>query len=83
MHKLALHSPLHSWNKSKTPVSPFVSLAVDSYCDGESGRHLLTPQLMTDTEIDHEVDGLIKELEEFRIVAKKELKTLQTKMLEK
>jgi len=38
---------------------------------------------MTDTEIDHEVDGLIKELEEFRIVAKKELKTLQTKMLEK
>ena len=38
---------------------------------------------MTETEIDQEVDELTQELEEFRRVAKKELKTLQAKMLEK
>lgn len=83
MHKFALHSPLRSWKKDEMQVSPFVSLAVGSYSEDEEGRLLLTSQLMTETEIDQEVDELTQELEEFRRVAKKELKTLQAKMLEK
>jgi hypothetical protein len=44
------------------------------------GRLILTSQLMTDAEIDDEVDGLIKELEQFRKAAKKELLSLRAKM---
>jgi hypothetical protein len=59
-----------------------VSIAVGWHTD-EGGQLLLTPQLMTDREIDEAVDGLIKELEEFRKAAKKELMTLRARMLAK
>ena len=42
---------------------------------------LLSAQLMTDSEIDYEVEALVKELEEFRKLAKNELRTLKAKML--
>jgi hypothetical protein len=80
MYKLALYSPMRSWKKGQPPISPFVSVAVGAYTEAD-GQLLLTAQLMTDSEIDYEVGVLMKELEEFRKAAKKELRTLKAKML--
>lgn len=80
MHKLTLYSPLRSWKKGQLPVSPFVSVAIGTHSEVD-GQLLLTAQLMTESEIDHEVDSLVKELEEFRKNAKKEIRTLKAKML--
>ena len=82
MNKLAMYSPLRSWKKGEIPIGPFVSIAVGAYVESD-GELLLSPQLMTDIEIDCEVKNLIKELEEFSKLAKKELRTLQAKMLAK
>lgn len=81
MQKLAMYSPFRSWKKGNLKASPFVSLAVGSHSKSNDGQLLLSAQLMTDSEIDYEVDGLIKELEKFRKAAKKELRTLQAKIL--
>jgi len=81
MYKLMMYSPLRSWKKGQLPISPFVSIAVGSHTETD-GHLLLSPQLMTDDEIDNEVEKLVKELEQFRTSAKKELKTLRAKMLE-
>ena len=82
MNKLMMYSPLRSWKKGELPISPFVSIAVGAHSEND-GHLLLSPQLMTDAEIDHEVESLIKELEQFRTSAKKELRNLQAKMLTK
>lgn len=79
MSKFAMHSPLRSWKKGELPADPFVSLEVGTHMESD-GRLILTSQLMTDAEIDDEVDGLIKELEQFRKAAKKELLSLRAKM---
>lgn len=79
MSKFAMYSPLWSWKKEELPAGPFVSLEVGTHMESD-GRLILTPQLMTDAEIDYEVDGLIKELEQFRKAAKKELLSLRVKM---
>ena len=80
MSKFTLYSPLRAWKKGPTPTSPFVSLAIGSHW-ATDGHLLLTSQLMTDVEVDHEVDGLIKEVEKFRKTAKKELRNLKARML--
>jgi hypothetical protein len=80
MHKFTLYSPLRSWKKGQPPASPFVSLAIGAH-SATAGHLLLTSQLMTDLEVDHEVDGLIREMEEFRKTAKNELRKLKAKML--
>lgn len=82
MNKFKMFSPLRDWKKEELPAAPFVSLAVGAHIETH-GQVLLTPQLMVDSEIDYEIDGLIKELEEFRVMAKKELRTLQSTMLNK
>ena len=80
MFKLAIYSPLRSWKKGQMPLSPFISVAIGSHSETD-GQLLLTAQLMTDSEIDYEVDNLIKELVEFRRIGKTELRTLRAKML--
>ena len=80
MHKLVLCSPLRSRKQGQLPVSPFVSVAIGTHSEVD-GQLLLTAQLMTESEIDYEVDSLVKELEEFRKNAKKEIRTLSAKML--
>ena len=56
-----------------------------SACQGWRGKPLtlLTPELMTESEIDYEVNGLLAELEQFRKAAKAELSSLRLKMLER
>lgn len=79
MNTFAMYSPLRSWKKGELPADPFISLEVGTHTKSE-GKLLLTPNLMTVTEIDYEVDRLIKELEQFRKAAKKELLSLRAKM---
>ena len=73
MHRFALYSPPRGAVAQQLPVSPFVSLVVASHV-AQAGELFLSAQLMTDSEIDFEVDALIKELEEFRTSAKKKLR---------
>ena len=75
MPQLLLYSPLHKWKSGDYPVHPFVHLSV-VYNVEKDGQLLLSPQLMTDREIDETVDGLVQELEVFRRSAKKELKVI-------
>ena len=83
MHRLALYSPLSKWPKGGYPLSPFVQLSLGTYSPESDGRVLLSAQLMTPGEIDYVVDQLKAELDEFRIAAKKELRKLREKMLQK
>jgi hypothetical protein len=83
MHRLALYSPLSKWPKGGYPLSPFVQLSLGTYSSESDGRILLSAQLMTPDEIDYVVDQLKAELDEFRVAAKKELRRLCEKMLQK
>ena len=76
MHRFALYSPPRGTLAQQLPVSPFVSLVVASHV-AQAGELFLSAQLMTDSEIDFEVDALIKELEVFRTSAKKKLRALK------
>jgi hypothetical protein len=73
MYRLRLYSPLREWKIEDPPLIPFVHLSVGTYSTGEAGDILLSPQLMTPSEIDDEVDSMKRELEEFRELAKAEL----------
>lgn len=64
------------------PISPFVYLAVGTHSK-ENDLILLSPQLMSEPEIDEVVIQLKVELDEFGKKAKKELKSLREKMIEK
>ena len=73
MHRFSLYSPLSAWKKGDYLTAPFVSLSLGTYSTSEEGRVLLSPELMTDREVDETVDQLKSELEEFRRSAKQEL----------
>ncbi len=81
MYRLRLYSPLRKWKKGDFPLRPYVHLSSGQTC-GETKEKdiLLSLQLMTAKEIDHVVDSMKKELEEFRTKAKKELLTLKSKI---
>jgi hypothetical protein len=83
MHRFGLYSPLSKWPKGGYPLSPFVQLSLGTYLPESDGRILLSTQLMTPGEIDYVVDQLQAELDEFRVAAKKELRRLCEKMLQK
>lgn len=82
MYKFSIYSPLRAWKRGELPVSPFLHLSVGTYFE-EEGNILLSAQLMTGKEVDEVVDQMKLELDEFRMKAKKELKLLQDKMLQK
>ena len=65
--------------KGELPFSPFVHLYLTSHSIDDAGRDLMSPQLMTDIEIDETVDQLIKQLEKARKKAKKELQKAKGK----
>jgi hypothetical protein len=82
MYRFSLLSPLRAWKKGDSPVSPFVHLSLGTYMQ-EQDHVLLSAQLMTDREIDEVVNSLKGELDEFGKTAKKELKELREKMLQR
>ena len=80
MHRFSLYSPLATWKNGDPLTTPFVSLSLGTYSESEEGLVLLSPELMTDHEVDETVDQLKSELEEFRRRAKQELHNLRAKM---
>jgi len=82
MHRLSIYSPARKWKKGDLPTSPFVYLTLGAHSK-DNDNILLSPQLMSDSEIDEVVTQLKAELDDFRKKAKKELKSLREKMIEK
>jgi hypothetical protein len=82
MHRFSIYSPLRQWKKGDMLVSPFLCLRVGTHSK-ENDNILLSPQLMSDPEIDEIVAQLKVELDEFGKKAKRELKSLREKMVEK
>jgi len=80
MNRFSIYSPLATWKKGQYPVAPFLRLSV-GFSSEKDGNVLLSPQLMTEKEVDETVDGLIKELEEFRRTTKKELESILARQL--
>ncbi|OPL11754.1 MAG: hypothetical protein AVO38_15605 [delta proteobacterium ML8_D] len=65
--------------KKELPFPPFVHLYLSSHSIDDDGRNLMSPELMTDKEVDETVDYLIVQLEKARKKAKSELKKANTK----
>lgn len=82
MPTITLHSPLSNWRPGDYPISPLVHISLSAYSQ-HAGVILLSPQLMTDKEIDEAVDRLKAELETIRKAAKKELKKILALQLTK
>ena len=59
--------------KGDPPFTPYVHIWLSQPSDVIEGKILISPQLMTDREIDESVDWLIKQLERARKMAKKKL----------
>ncbi len=60
--------------KNEPPFTPFVQVWLSQHTVDSNGRILLSPELMTDFEIDEAVDFLVKQLEQTRKKAKQALK---------
>ncbi len=60
--------------KGDVPFSPFLHIYLSEYSSDSKGRPLLSPQLMTDKEIDESIDYLLTQLEKVRKSAKTKLK---------
>lgn len=52
--------------KGDYPFSPVAHIIPESYSQAEDGHVLLTPQCMTPTELDEQVDQMKSDLEEIR-----------------
>ncbi len=80
MYRFSIYSPLRKWKKGDIPVSPFIYLKLATYSE-KNDKILISPELMSDPEIDEIVTQLKQELDEFGKKAKKELKSLREKMM--
>ena len=81
MYSLAMYSPLSKWRKGDPLSPPFVCMSVGIHsAPEEENEILLSSELMSEQEIDHAVEALKNELEEFRIKSKQELKRLKRLM---
>lgn len=80
MQRIAIYSPMRAWNKGDLPTSPLVHLMVGT-CSKEGDHILLSPQLMSGSEIDEFVSQMKAELDEFSKVAKRELQDLKRKII--
>lgn len=66
--------------KGDLPFTPFAHIWLSQHSEDAEGRILLSPQLVTDKEIDESVDRLIKQLEKARRKAKKDLREKKEKL---
>ena len=60
--------------KGDKPFTPFVHIHLSEHQSDSKGHILLSPQLMTDKEIDEAVNSLVKQLENVRKKAKLKLR---------
>ena len=68
--------------KGDLPFTPFAHVWLSQHSADAAGRILLSPQLMTDKEVDESVDRLIGQLEKARKKAKKDLQDKKEKLRE-
>ena len=81
MAKITLHNPFARWNRKKHgPTDVHVSLILGNHVSDDAGRHFLTPDLATESEIDHYVDSLKMEIEALRPKAKTALRIARETM---
>lgn len=80
MNRLGLYSPMRG--QRSLPSPPCVHVMVNSG-PAEAGRVLLSPELMSDVEIDEIVFQLKAELDEFAQLAKRELRNLKDEISKK
>ena len=73
---------LYASKKGDLPVTPFVHIILKSYSSREDRIPLLSPQLMTDREIDESVNYLKSQLDHIARLSKKALKRARFKTLE-
>ncbi|MCD6390173.1 MAG: hypothetical protein J7L69_12240 [Desulfobulbaceae bacterium] len=59
--------------KGDLPFTPYSHIYLSSHSTDDSGRILMSPQLMNDREIDETINQLIEQLEKVRKKTKKEL----------
>lgn len=60
--------------KGDYPFTPYTHVYLSQYSQDTNGKVLLSPELMTDMEIDESVNWLIEQLEKARKKAKRDLK---------
>ena len=74
-------NPLRKWKKGDYPISPAVYIQLTSFLRDQDERVLIGHQLMTEQEVDEQINQLAKELEIVRKKAKKELKATLAKQI--
>lgn len=62
--------------KGDIPFRPYLRISLSEHSSDSEGHILLSPELMTDKEIDEAVDLLVKQLENVRKKAKSKLKKI-------
>ena len=60
--------------KNDIPFSPFLRIELSEFAKDENDNIILSPQLMTESEIDYNFNSLIDQLQKLKTKAKKELK---------
>ena len=63
-----------SAKKDDPPFSPFLKITLSEYSSDSAGNVFLSPELMTEKEIDESIDLLMAQLEKARKTAKRKLK---------
>jgi len=60
--------------KGEPPFNPYIKICLSEYSNDSEGNVFLSPELMTEKEIDEAIDFLSSQLEKARKSAKRELK---------
>lgn len=80
--KFGLVGRMDKWKKGDLPANQMVNIFLNHYGTNSDGKILLTCQLASDAEVDHEIDNLIKELESVRKKAKLKINSTNAKIKE-
>lgn len=78
-NKFFIKCNLDNWKDGDLPMSATVNICLGDHATDLKGHILLTAELISDTEVDFWVDGLIQNLEAMRIEAKKKIKKKNNK----
>ena len=72
--KFGVVGVLDGWKKGDLPGNQMVNIVLNSYSTLNDGIIAITAQLASDSEVDYEIDSLIRDLEQVRKTAKTKIK---------
>lgn len=78
-NKFFIKCNLDNWKDGDLPMSATVNICLGDHTTDLKGHILLTADLISDTEVDFWIDGLIQNLEVIRVKAKKKIKDNKSK----